>query len=53
MQRERAKFKELLSNTQNELLTTKNQVEKESESKTRQDFSYQEILEEKSRLITA
>jgi hypothetical protein len=52
MQKERARFKELLANAHNELNNTKSLIEKENESKTKQDLSFQEILEEKSKLLT-
>jgi hypothetical protein len=52
MQKERARFKELLANAHNELNNTKSLIEKENEIKTKHDLSFQEILEEKSKLLT-
>ena len=50
-QREKAKYKELLSNAQNDLLNTKTTLEKETEYKTKQENTYQQIIEEKRNLL--
>lgn len=50
-QREKAKYKELLANAQNDLLNTKTTLEKEAEFKQRQESSYQQIVEEKRNLL--
>ena len=52
MQRERAKYKDLLSNAQYDLTNTRNIIEKETELKMKQDVGYQQYMEETSRLTT-
>ena len=51
MQRERVKYKELLVNAQNDLANKKANSEKENDFKIQQDNSYQQLVEEKSKLI--
>jgi hypothetical protein len=51
LQRERAKYKELLLNAQNDLSNKKAFNEKENDYKMQQENSYQQIVEEKSKLI--
>lgn len=50
-QREKAKYKELLANAQNDLTNTKTTLEKETEFKTKQESSIQQIIEEKRNLL--
>ena len=51
MQKERTKYKELLANAQSDLANTKSFLEKETETKTKHESSYQQMVEEKSKLI--
>lgn len=51
MQRERVKYKELLLNAQNDLSNKKAFTDKENDYKIQQENSYQQIVEEKSKLI--
>ena len=52
MQRERSKYKELLTNAQNELNSTKSFLEKESEYKLKNESSFQQMSEERARLVS-
>ena len=53
LQRERTKYKELLANAQNDLNNTKSLIEKEAEMKSKQENTYQVMIEEKGKLISA
>jgi len=50
LQRERAKYKNLLANAQNDLSTTKSFIEKENENKSKHEVTHQQITEENSKL---
>ncbi len=52
MQKERAKYKDLLLNAQNDLNDVRAQIENESEFKSKQESTLQELLEEKSKLVS-
>jgi hypothetical protein len=53
LQRERTKYKELLANAQNDLNNTKSLIEKEAEVKSKQESTYQVMIEEKGKLMSA
>jgi hypothetical protein len=52
LQKERAKYKDLLSNVQSDMKNTKTQKEKEAEQiRSKHDSTFQQIFEEKSKLM--
>ena len=53
LQRERTKYKELLANAQNDLNNTKSLIEKEADAKSKQESTYQVMIEEKGKLMSA
>jgi hypothetical protein len=52
LQRERAKYKDLLNNAQYDFSGAKKMTEKENDLRLRQDANYHQYLEEKNKLMS-
>lgn len=50
MQKERAKYKDMLANAQNDLNMTKSMMERENDLKKSRELSFQQVMDEKTRL---
>lgn len=50
LQKERAKYKDLLANAQNDLNMTKSMMERENDLKQSRELSFQQVMDEKTRL---
>lgn len=53
LQKERAKYKDLLANAQNDLNVTKSIMERENDLKQTREHSLQQMMDEKARLTSS